>query len=143
MDEAYIRAKQFFEEEYGDEEIRVHSKTVIDICKDATTHTPTLDSRIFEIAGWIHDIGRKDDNVRHHEIGLKYLDKFLKQYPEYTSLKEEIADCILNHRTGQSPTTPYGKIIQVADKLSFYHKEMIEYSKKSPKTSFKSSPKNL
>lgn len=89
-----------------------------------------LNSTIFDIAGWVHDLGRKEDEGKHHEIGLQYLDKFLQKYPEFKSVKKEISDCILNHRRKQTPTTIYGRIMQVADKLSLHHKKWIKYASK-------------
>jgi HD superfamily phosphodiesterase len=129
MADAYLKAKQFYDEQWGNEEIKIHSACVIDVCKNTSINLK-LNTVVFDIAGWIHDIGRKDNIEKHHEIGLTYLNVFLQKYSEYNSIKDEISDCILNHRTSRKPTTPYGKIMQLADKLSFYHKNMIEYSGK-------------
>ena len=129
MSNAYSKAKKFFEKEWNDEKIKIHSACVIDCCNNMIKNTE-LNSTIFDIAGWIHDVGRKEDKNKHHEIGLRYLDKFLQMYPEFNSIKEEISDCILNHRRKQTPTTIYGKIMQVADKLSLHHKDWIEFARK-------------
>ncbi len=126
MSDAYSKAEAFFMEEWGDEPIRVHSKCVIDCCKNMIIHT-SLNPTIFEIAGFLHDIGRKENKERHHEIGLVYLKKFLQKFPEFLSLEKEISDCILNHRRTQTPQTIYGKVIQVADKVSLYHKQWQDY----------------
>ncbi len=129
MTNAYTKSKHFFEEKWNNEKIKIHSACVIDCCKNMIKNTD-LNPVIFEIAGWIHDIGRKDDKDKHHELGLGYLNEFLKKYPEFDSLKGKISDCILNHRRKQTPRTIYGRIMQVADKLSLHHKDWIEYSNK-------------
>lgn len=126
---AYLLAKEFFEEEWGDEPIKVHSACVVDCCHNMIRDTD-LNPIVFDIAGWLHDIGRKDDKDTHHELGLKYLEKFLTKYPEFKPLQTEISDCILNHRRSQIPTTMYGRIIQVADKLSKHHKDWLAYANK-------------
>ncbi len=129
MSKAYDLAKKFFEDEWNDKKIKLHSECVIDCCKGMIKDTD-LNPDVFDIAGWLHDIGRKEDKDTHHEIGLRYLDKFLKIYPEYSKLKTELHDCILNHRRTQVPEMIYGRIIQVADKVSKHHRDWINHSKK-------------
>lgn len=129
MIDAYTKSKHFFEEKWNDERIKIHSACVIDCCRNMIKNTD-LNPVIFDIAGWIHDLGRKDDKDKHHELGLEYLNEFLQKYPEFNPLKDEISDCILNHRRKQTPQTIYGRIMQVADKLSSHHKDWIEYSNK-------------
>lgn len=129
MNNIYNISKEFFEEKYNDERMKVHSMCVIDCCKNMIKDTD-LNPIVFDVAGWIHDIGKKDNKDRHHEISLEYFDEFLKKYPEFKSIKYEISDCILNHRREQIPETIYGKIMQVADKVSLCHKDWIEYLKK-------------
>ena len=41
-----------------------------------------LDTDIFIVAGWIHDIGRKIDVEKHHIISLDFLDEFLESLAE-------------------------------------------------------------
>jgi len=130
MDNAYEKAKAFFEERWDNEDIKVHSACVIDCCRNMVRNTD-LNPIVFDIAGWLHDLGRKDDKDRHHEIGVEYLDGFLRLYPEFGRLKPEIKDCILNHRRKQVPQTIYGRIMQVADKLSAHHNDWINFSKQS------------
>lgn len=127
MSRAYDQAKQFFEEEWNDEPIKIHSACVIDCCVNMSKNT-SLDPTVFEIAGWLHDVGRKDDADSHNEISLLYLDKFLEEHPEYSPLKIEISDCVLNHRRAQKPKTVYGRIMQAADKASKFHNDWIAYS---------------
>jgi HD superfamily phosphohydrolase YqeK len=119
-------AKDFFEEKLNDEKIKIHSECVIECACNFIQETD-LKEIIFEIAGWIHDIGRKYDKENHHKIGLMYMDEFLKKNSQFEVYRDEIADCILNHRSNGKPRTIYGKIMQIADKLALKHKKWIEY----------------
>lgn len=124
---AYDDAKAFFMEKWGDERIGVHSECVIECCRSMIRNTD-LDGTVFDIAGWIHDLGRKDDKDKHHIIGLDYLDEFMRVHPEYNGLRYDVADCIHNHRGAQSPQTLYGRIMQAADKVSLHHERWKAYS---------------
>lgn len=126
MSKAYELAEKFFEKEWNDEKIKIHSKTVID-CALGMIKNTTLNPEIFEIAGWIHDLGRKIDKDTHPEIGIKIFEKFLEENPQFKNLEIEIKDCILNHGRKRNPKTIYGRIMQAADKASLYHKEWIKY----------------
>ncbi|MBN1645599.1 HD domain-containing protein [Candidatus Woesearchaeota archaeon] len=121
-------ARDYFIEQWGDERIKVHCECVIDVCLALSQRTD-LKMDVFIIAGWLHDLGRKTDKDKHHELGLKYLDEFLACHPEYALLKDEIADCILNHRTHTEPKTLYGIAFRAADKLSLRHMNWIEYKR--------------
>jgi HD superfamily phosphodiesterase len=118
------RAHKFFNEQWGDERIGIHSMCVIEDCIAAAPH---LDQDVFIIAGWIHDIGRKIDKDTHHELSISFLKLFLEQCPEYLHLEETLEDCIRNHRTGKMPQTEHGKIFQQADKTSLHNKRWVEY----------------
>jgi len=115
----------FFMKEWGDKRIMIHSECVIEACQNMIKGTD-LKEEVFVIAGWVHDLGIKTDKDSHHKIGLSVLDKFLEENPEFEGLKEEISDCILNHRTKGSPKTIYGKIFQVADKVALHNNKWIE-----------------
>ncbi|MFH0837236.1 MAG: HD domain-containing protein [Candidatus Aenigmatarchaeota archaeon] len=80
-----------------------------------------LDPDVFNIAGWLHDIYKINDDANHHRRGLKQLYIFLFKYPEFKSMKDAIADCIFNHRYFGNPTTEYGKIMKDADKKALEH----------------------
>jgi hypothetical protein len=41
-------------------------------------------------------------------------------------VNKELKDCILNHGSNKNPDTIEGKIFQIADKLSFFDKDIIE-----------------
>lgn len=110
----------------------VHSECVVDICVNAIKNTD-LNPDVLIIAGFIHDLGRKIDKDRHHEIGVGFLDKFIEEFPEYVKLREDIADCILNHRTNGNPNTVYGRIIQAADKVAKHHQRWLDYKAKKEK----------
>ena len=128
ISKSFIDGKRFFMKEWGDQDMSIHSMIVIDRCLLMASIT-NLDSTVFHIAGWIHDIGRKDDKEKHHVFGIKYLKQFLKTHFEYRYREKEIKDCILNHRTGMMPKTMYGKIFQMADKIALLDNRWIEYKK--------------
>lgn len=111
--------KLFFEKEWEDIPIKVHNECVIQSCLNMIKNT-NLDKEIFIIAGWIHDLGRKEDIENHPTISLKYLEKFILENKEIEQKKELIMDCILNHRNSGNPKTIYGKIFKTADKVSFH-----------------------
>lgn len=110
-------AEIFFDNEWGKEKVKVHSSCVIECCLGMTQESD-LDPEIFEIAGWIHDMGRKIASENHENLSLKFLEKFLIAHEEYMSKRAEIVDCILNHRTTGDPKTIYGLIFRAADKAS-------------------------
>lgn len=126
--EIYILAKKFFEKEYGDEKIKIHSECIIDLATKAAPYFD-LDEDIFIIAGWIHDMGRKIDKDTHPQKSLLFLEKFLISNPQFNDKKEIISDCILNHGRKKIPKTKYGKIMQLCDSASIRHKKWIAFAK--------------
>lgn len=118
-------AEKFFNEEWGDRDMKIHSECVIEACLGMTVNT-NLDKDIFIISGWIHDMGRKEDKDNHHIISINYLDKFLSMHPEFSGLRKEIEDCIINHRSGKIPRTIYGKVFQLADKVALLNRRWIK-----------------
>ena len=126
MKESYNLAKDFYMREWGDEKIKIHSECVIEACLGIIKGTD-MNEDVFIIAGWIHDIGRKDDKDSHHKISVTYLDRFLEEHNQYTRLKDEISDCILNHRTQGKPKTLYGAVIKTADKVALKNKIWVKY----------------
>jgi hypothetical protein len=115
----------FFKKKWGDLSIGLHSKCVIECCLSLTKNTD-LDSDIFIIAGWIHDLGRQKDVLQHHKISLDYFDMFLQEYPEFVEKKDLVVDCIINHRTDGSPQTIYGIVFKACDKIAFHHKKWLK-----------------
>ncbi len=117
--------------EWGDESIKLHSRLVIECCI-GMIHETNLDKDIFYIAGWIHDIGKKVDEDNHQIVGIDYMESFLKTNPQFAHMKEFIADCIAQHRNNGNPKTIYGKIFQIADKVSLHKKEWVAFKGKTP-----------
>ena len=123
---ARMRAENFFYLTWGDEEMGVHSSCVVEAATSMATGTD-LNLQVLITAGWLHDLGRKDDVENHHIAGLLYAEKFLEMYPSCKNIEEEIYDCIKNHRSSGSPATVYGRIIQAADKAAFHNYRWIEF----------------
>ncbi len=113
--------EDFYNEIWGDEKVRLHSSCVIEACLNMIKDTD-LDSEIFIIAGWIHDLGRKIDVAEHPKISLDFLDKFLEKNKQFLEKKELLSDCILNHKKSGKPNSVYGMIFQAADKAALYNK---------------------
>jgi HD superfamily phosphodiesterase len=108
-------AEKIFLKEWGDYEIRLHSALVLDEC---LRMSDGADEEAYTIAAWLHDLGRKDDKETHHLLGLQYAEQYFKKHPEQAHLKTVVIDCISNHRSNGTPTTPQGIIFQKADKTS-------------------------
>lgn len=114
-------AHSFFRHQWDNKTIEIHSQCVIDVCLSLVKKTE-LDSRVFIIAGWIHDLGRKTDKDNHHLLSLKYLDEFLKKHPQFQDIKRELRDCVVNHRSKCEPKTIYGLLFKQADKAALKDK---------------------
>lgn len=122
-------AKAFYVEKWGDTRIMFHSECVIEACLGMINNT-LLNKEVFIIAGWIHDLGRKDNKLNHHILGLKFLDEFLVQNQEYEPLRKEIEDCIKNHRSSGDPKTIYGMVMKAADKVALKNKNWLDFEEK-------------
>lgn len=120
-------AYKFFTEECGDERLKIHSQCVIDACLNMVENTD-LDRKVFIIAGWLHDIGRKIDRENHQELGLESFARFLKKHSEFELVKDEVKDCIRNHRKNGNPSTIYGLIFKAADKIALKHKRWLDFT---------------
>ena len=79
-----------------------------------------INDEIFEIAGWVHDIGYLNNFENHADFTIPILKEI-----GYDS-DEILEDCILNHGNGKNPKTIEGKIFQLADKLSIFDVDIIE-----------------
>lgn len=121
--------KAFFESEWNDEKMKIHSKCVVDACLGMVKNTD-LNPVVFILAGWLHDLGKLIDKEQHHVESMKFMKKFLNNHTQYKELEEVISDCILNHRTKGNPVTIYGQIFQVADKVALYDKNWIMFKKR-------------
>jgi metal-dependent HD superfamily phosphatase/phosphodiesterase len=122
-------SEAFFHRTATDEKMRVHCAAVIDCCIGACTGT-TLNNEVFVIAGWIHDLGKLTGKANHHNTSLLFLDEFLAEAPQYEHLRPEITDCILHHRTQGTPTTLYGELFKVADKVALESEAWTPYRKR-------------
>ncbi|MBI5389769.1 HD domain-containing protein [Candidatus Woesearchaeota archaeon] len=123
--------EDFFNRHWGNERIIIHSQCVIDACLAMAKGT-ALDTKVFVIAGWIHDIGIQQNKETHHIISLEYLDEFLSENSQFISLKNELRDCILHHRSSGTPETDYGKIFKKADKIALLDKKWLDFSAIKP-----------
>ena len=97
----------------------VHSEKVGRVAK-MIAQKLQINDEVFEIAGWVHDIGYAKDFENHADFAIPILKEL-----EY-EVSDILEDCILNHGNGKSPKTTEGKIFQVADKLSIFDTEIIQ-----------------
>ena len=121
------QSKQFAEEtlkknlpELMAEYLLLHSKFIIRASKELVKEKNLIvDEKIFEIAGYLHDIGYSVNEEDHAEESFKITKK---RFPE---VNEIVLDCILNHSQNKEPLTQEGKIFQIADKLAAFYPEFI------------------
>jgi len=78
-----------------------------------------VDKDLLVIAGWLHDIGKSVQGENHAQKSVEILEA------EGFELNENLKDCILNHGSSGNPQSEEAKIIQIADKLSVLHPELI------------------
>ena len=124
--ESYKLGKDFFEKTWGDEAIMIHSECVIDACMNISDNT-NLNKDVFVVAGWLHDLGRKQDKDSHHVLSAIFFKDFLEIHPGFVKFRDEIEDCILNHRSDGCPKTIYGLIFKCADKVALHNVKWLEY----------------
>lgn len=97
----------------------VHSEKVGKVAK-MIAQKLDINSDMFEIAGWVHDIGYSKNFENHADYAIPILQELGYE------VNEIIKDCILNHGNGKNPQTKEGKIFQLADKFSIFDSEIIE-----------------
>ncbi|OGI36031.1 MAG: hypothetical protein A2259_01755 [Candidatus Moranbacteria bacterium RIFOXYA2_FULL_43_15] len=97
----------------------VHSEKVSRVARMIAQKLEISDE-VFEIAGWVHDIGYAKDFENHADFAIPTLKEL------GYGVSDILEDCILNHGNGKSPKTTEGKIFQVADKLSIFDADIIE-----------------
>jgi HD superfamily phosphodiesterase len=97
----------------------VHSEKVGKVAK-MIAQKIGIDDNIFEIAGWVHDIGYSKDLENHADYAIPILQELGYE------VNETLKDCILNHGNGKNPQTLEGKIFQLADKFSIFDSDVIE-----------------
>jgi len=115
-------AKKFFKGASG-----CHDWTHVERVKAMAIHIgkkEKADLQILEIAGLLHDIGRKEEMKSkglfcHAEIGAKITRKILKKYNISNDKIENITHCIEAHRYRNAyiPQTIEAKVLYDADKL--------------------------
>ncbi len=130
MDIINNRAFEYWKKEMGDEKHRLHCSLVIKSCLGMIENTD-LNEEVFIISGWIHDMGKLISKKNHNEESLKFLNIFLEENTEFEKYRNEIEDCVLNHRTGLIPKTVYGQIFQLSDKVALRNLDWIKYKKKA------------
>jgi putative nucleotidyltransferase with HDIG domain len=97
----------------------IHSKKVGKVAK-MIAQKLEINDEIFEIAGWVHDIGYSKDSDNHADFAIPIMKNMGYE------IDNVLEDCILNHGNGKNPGTIEGKIFQIADKISIFDSEMIE-----------------
>lgn len=78
-----------------------------------------VDRETLLVAGWLHDIGRIEQDEEHGKRSVDILER------EGYELSEELKDCILEHGNKGNPGTEEGKIIKAADKISCLRPELV------------------
>lgn len=101
----------------------VHSEKVGRVAK-MIAQKLGIDNDVFEIAGWIHDIGYSKDFEHHADYTIPILQEL------GYGVDDILKDCILNHGGGKTPKTVEGKIFQVADKFSIIDPDVTEITLK-------------
>lgn len=99
--------------------ILIHSEKVGKIAK-LIAQKMNLDSDVFEIAGWVHDIGYSVNFENHADFAIPILNKL-----DY-EVNNILEDCILNHGNKKNPKTTEGKIFQLADKFSIFDFDVVK-----------------
>lgn len=79
-----------------------------------------INDDVFEIAGWVHDIGYSKNFENHADFAIPILQELGYE------IDEILKDCILNHGNGKNPQTTEGKIFQLADKFSIFDSDVIK-----------------
>jgi putative nucleotidyltransferase with HDIG domain len=104
-----------------DREFRIfHAKAVAKTAQALAEYDKAIDRDVLEMGAWLHDIGYIEGEDKHAERGIEILEK------EGFILADKIADCVLHHGSWGKPRTKEGKVIQMADKISFINPGIIE-----------------
>ena len=74
---------------------------------------------VFEIAGWVHDLGYVKDFAEHANYSIPIIEE------AGYKVDDILRDCILNHGNEKIPVTVEGKLFQIADKLSIFDLDVI------------------
>lgn len=94
-----------------------------------------VDSRVLEVAAYLHDIGKHIDKENHHVVGYDLSKKFLDRFDLESEFKEKVLECVLKHRTrfaGEEGNSLEVKVIQSADALAlFFDMDWQRYCRKN------------
>jgi len=112
--------------------IELHCKLMIDYGLRKPKNKE-FDSESYQIACWIHDIGRlseKDDpkdREKHKEISLEIFDKEFSHLIDNKIKKKIIKSCILEH-SGPIISDNYPELLTIreADRISFLYPEFVK-----------------
>ncbi|MEM4330753.1 MAG: HD domain-containing protein [Candidatus Pacearchaeota archaeon] len=96
-----------------------HTERVV-FCVEILAKKFKLDKEKIVFSAWVHDIGYFLGAEKHAEKSLEILEN------EKIEIDEEIKDAILNHGTSANPKTIYGKIMQIADKISIIDRNILK-----------------
>lgn len=96
----------------------IHSEKVGKVAK-MIAQKLGINNEVFEIAGWVHDLGYLKSFKDHADFTVPILKELGYE------VNEVLEDCILNHGVGKTPKTIEGRIFQIADKLSIFDTEII------------------
>ncbi len=109
--------------------IKIHSKCVKEMALKLAFLRVLVNHKVIKVASWLHDIGRVENDENHKIIGVDIAEEWFKSinFKKKRFIKK-VNDCILYHGREDIPKTKEGKIIRIADKLSFIHPQMLEYA---------------
>ena len=114
------------------EERYKHALSVANVAYAIAKNNHRSDANDCYIAGLLHDLGKKVNDIKAREIMNKYYKEYLKMLPptlyhqfvgaylaktELNINNESILDAIKFHATGKMNMTPIGKIVYAADKV--------------------------
>jgi len=120
-----------------------HYKYMLEYGRLRYTHEKNFDLETYEIAVWLHDIGRftKEDKTGsnekerayHKKVGVKIFDKKFAHLIKDIKQRKIVRRCILEHSGKISLLKRIGKrqeeiqVIREADRISFLHPAYIEW----------------
>jgi HD superfamily phosphodiesterase len=132
---------------------QMHQLAVIKSAESLLAIYPKANHPLVIIACWLHDVAQyfaKDSNFdkvkkNHHLASAKLAKEILADYKIGEAEKEQIVNCVLNHRNleGCQPKTLEEKIVAVADTLSHFEGIFyLTYFKFHPKHSLEEMAEN-
>ncbi len=98
----------------------VHTLDVVDLCKKLA-ESKEVNMDLLLTSAWLHDIGRIENEEKHHEVGARIAEKLLKSWGADKSFIEGVKHCIREHGTKGMPRSEEAKILREADGVSVFH----------------------